>query len=768
MKLKIFNEKRLREIGGILALLLAVLLLLSLLTYSPSDPSLNSTGFAVEQAPENAAGVFGSYVANILLTIAGVPSLLFPALLIILGVKLVRHQTVGRMPSRLFGAATIAIAAGVVLQLALPDVTYADFPAGGWIGLTLADFLGARFSLPGSLLICVATALIGVLFLTHIPLVDLIRRLFTAIGTRFRSLFERLSSRFTRMRSDYEKKKLRQEVRAKHAAQLDSIRKVHSLPVDDAHEDDEPAGPHPATEARHVHTRRLQPKSGAHRPVQEELPFPEDTRPRVAPANIPAITLLDKPPHDNAVDERELQGKAKLIEAKCNEFGIGGVVTEMHPGPVITTYEYQPNAGVKFSRIQGMSDDLSLALRAESVRIAKIPGRSTVGMEVPNAKREKIFLREIIDSTQFQRSTSRLPLALGKLSTGEAYIADLARMPHLLIAGATGMGKSVSLNSMILSILYRSTPEEVRLILVDPKRVELAIYADIPHLYCEVITESKKAVSALKNAVIEMEKRFKRLVRFSCRDIDGYNNKVRKGDYTLAPHEEKPQPLPYLVIIIDELADLMAELSMEVEHQIGRLAQMARAVGIHLVLATQRPSVDVITGTIKNNLPGRISFRVTQKIDSRTILDTSGGEQLLGNGDMLFLVPQTSRLLRVHGSYVSEEEIMRVVSHWKREARPQYNNAFLQEPEPEPVSGPGEVQDELFKQAVELVLSSGQASASHLQRRLKLGYNRAARLIDLMEEHGIVGPASGPNKSREILVSPDYLQTFAVRDAAGE
>lgn len=747
-----WNHRRILEIEGILILLVSALVLLSLLTYSPADPSFNSTGMAPDAAVRNRAGTFGSYLSDLLLQFFGLPSFLLPLVGVYAGIRLLLHRETPRVAVRIVGVLVMICVGSATIGLVTPGWTYRSLASGGWLGVGLGSLLDSRFSLQGGILVCVAGAFIATLLLTPLPFAELIKHAGTAVTNQARGLGDHLR----RFRDRRDREKLRQEAIAKHTGPKPAA----TLNLDFSEREE--------TAAAGKSGRQAKTGPGAvPQPVQEELPFPEETRKRATSQKLPPLSLLDNPPQDNAVDEKELQAKAKLIESKCSEFGIGGQVTEMHPGPVITTYEYLPDAGVKFSRLQSLADDLSLALKAEAVRVTKVPGRSTVGIEVPNIKRERICLRDILSAQQFQRSPSPLTLALGKLSTGEAYVADLARMPHLLIAGATGMGKSVSLNAMICSLVYKSSPAEVRLILVDPKRVELAVYQDIPHLYCEVITEAKQAVTALKNAKLEMDKRYRTFQRYGTRNIDQYNQKAKSGEL-VAHGDEKPGPLPYLVIIIDELADLMAEMSMEVEHQIGRLAQMARAVGIHLILATQRPSVDVITGTIKNNLPARISFRVSQKIDSRTILDTTGADQLLGNGDMLYLAPGTSRLVRIHGSYVTEEEIMRVVAHLKREGRPSYNHAFLKEPAAEGGAAPGEVQDEMFRQAVELVLSSGQASASHLQRRLKLGYNRAARLIDLMEEQGIVGPASGPNKSREILVKPDFLETLAGGDSPEE
>jgi DNA segregation ATPase FtsK/SpoIIIE, S-DNA-T family len=430
---------------------------------------------------------------------------------------------------------------------------------------------------------------------------------------------------------------------------------------------------------------------------------------------------------------------------------------------VVTTYEFKPEAGIKYSRITSLVDDLCLAMKAESILIERVPGKSTVGIEVPNPHREIIHLREVVESSEFSASPSKLTLCLGKDITGKIKIGDLAQMPHLLIAGSTGAGKSVAINSMILSMLFKATPEEVKLILIDPKRLELGLYDGIPHLYTPIVTEPKQAANVLRRATLEMEARLKKLAEHGVRNIDQYN-KIFEPDSTLSLFDtngERERPLPYLVIVIDELADLMMVEPQNVEESITRLAQMARAVGIHLILATQRPSVDVITGLIKANLPSRISFRVASKVDSRTILDSNGSEALLGRGDMLFMPPGTARLLRLHGPLVTEKEIGKVVDWWKAQSEPHYNEDFLKPFREKESDGPEEEEDsaeldEVYDEAVRLVVESGKASTSLLQRRLRVGYGRAARLIDLMQRDGIVGAPDG-SKPREVLKRPDWL-----------
>jgi S-DNA-T family DNA segregation ATPase FtsK/SpoIIIE len=423
----------------------------------------------------------------------------------------------------------------------------------------------------------------------------------------------------------------------------------------------------------------------------------------------------------------------------------------------VTTYEFKPDAGIKYSKVVGLADDLALALEAESIRIDRMSGRGTVGIEIPNEAREMISLREILETDAYRKSPSRLALALGKTVGGETYVTDLATMPHLLIAGATGTGKSVGLNCMIASILYKATPDEVRLILIDPKRLELGVYEDIPHLLTPVVTDPKIAANVLKWAVAEMERRIRRLASEGVRNIEQFNNIVRAEKGTVTGEDgEEVRPLHYIVIVIDELADLMMVSSNEVEEAITRLAQMARAVGIHLILATQRPSVDVLTGLIKANFPSRISFRVAARVDSRTILDSIGAEHLLGRGDMLFLPPGSARLIRIHGAYVTEHEIARLTSYLRKAGRPAYDDG-VGKPEKGAESAEVLERDELYDEAVRFVVQSGQASTSMLQRRFRIGFSRAGRLIDMMERDGIIGPAEG-SKSREILVPADYYE----------
>ena len=478
---------------------------------------------------------------------------------------------------------------------------------------------------------------------------------------------------------------------------------------------------------------------------------------------LPPSTLLHRSEDPSPVREDELRAQAQVLVEKCAEFDVMGQVVQINPGPVVTTFEFRPDAGIKYSRVTGLAEDLCLATKAESILIERMAGKSTVGIQVPNHERETIWLRDVIESENFATSRSRLTLAMGKDINGRIVVADLATMPHVLIAGSTGSGKSVAINAMIMSVLYKSTPEQVRLILVDPKRVELGMYEGIPHLFTPIIAEPKLAANALRNAVKEMERRLKLLASRSVRNIDQYNRLFESSTPSLFEDNPDEKPLPYIVIIIDELADLMMLDKANVEESITRLAQMARAVGIHLVLATQRPSVDVITGLIKANVPTRISFRLATKVDSRTILDANGAEALLGRGDMLYLPPGTSRLQRVHAPFVTEKEIAAVTDFWKKQGQADYVQGFLEAPKDASANESGigdeegdEANDDLFEDAVRLVLEFGKASTSLLQRRLRIGYGRAAHLIDMMERDGIVGPADGP-KPREILKPPDWL-----------
>jgi S-DNA-T family DNA segregation ATPase FtsK/SpoIIIE len=481
---------------------------------------------------------------------------------------------------------------------------------------------------------------------------------------------------------------------------------------------------------------------------------------------LPTIDLIEPPIGHFEQAEEELRERATILAEKCKEFAVTGHIHRINPGPVVTTFEFKPDPGIKYSRVVGLADDLCLALKAESIRIDRIAGKSTVGIEAPNAQREKIFLRDVIESVKFQQSASKLTIALGKTINGEEYIADLSKMPHLLIAGATGAGKSVTLNAIICSVLYKASPEEVKFIMVDPKRVELGLYEGIPHLLTPIVTDPKRASNALKWAVNEMEARYRKLAALGVRNIEQFNRQVYELTApTLFDDPGEPlKPLPYIVIAIDELADLMMIARSEVETSIARLAQMARAVGIHLVLATQRPSVDIITGVIKANIPCRMAFRVSSKVDSRTIIDSNGAEALLGQGDMLFLPPASSRLVRVHGSYASEAEIKRITDFIRQQAQPDYNEEVtLSEQETLEADGFEGEQDELFDEALAIVTDMARASTSVLQRRLSIGYGRAAKILDSMERQGFIGPAEGSKPRKVLQAAYEFRERLAQR-----
>jgi len=530
-------------------------------------------------------------------------------------------------------------------------------------------------------------------------------------------------------------------------------------------EDADLEAPPPTDEPR----RARAPKARAHRSEQARLPVDlPPTQPKLPPHE-----LLVTPPPQAPPDRQELLGIARHIERRCAEFQVEGQVTEFHPGPVVTTYEFRPSAGIKLAKITSLCDDLALALEADNVRIDRIPGRPTVGIEVPNRRRELIGLRALLEHESFRRPGDPLTIAFGRTQEGEVFVASLAKMPHLLVAGSTGSGKSVGLNTIVTSILYRARPDEVKFIMVDPKMLELGIYQGLPHLLVPVVTDMKLATNALKWGVREMERRYRLLASCNVRDLEGFNrhveeepDEVRRAIENIPRRGESDRfevkKLPYIVVVVDELADLMMTSGHEAEESIARLAQKARAVGIHLVLATQRPSVDILTGTIKANFPARIGFRVASRIDSRTILDASGAERLLGQGDMLFRLPGSARLQRVHGAFVSEEEGLRIVRWLQGQAKAEYDKSVLEEAPEAAADGTGigesfNPNDPVYKDAVRLVVQAGQASTSYLQRRMKLGYSRAARIIDQMEEDGIVGPPDG-SKPRQVLVDTDYLE----------
>ncbi|MDY6905565.1 MAG: DNA translocase FtsK 4TM domain-containing protein [Thermodesulfobacteriota bacterium] len=707
-----------KELGGILIFFLVILTLVSLLTYSASDPSLNHAGASGEI--ENFFGPLGAYTAGFLLGGFGLGAFWIPFLLLLAGVRIFRGRPPKTIIPIILGGLVLIIATGTLFAFRQPAYLLfgTEFSAGGITGIPLQHFL-ARFSgRAGGMLIAFLLFLAGLIIATGFSPV------------RFGRLCWKLGyALFNRIRTSYIIRKERKRKAVKRAAAKNKQPR-----------------PKPAREVK-IKTPVAPPAKPVPRPKQEEFDFMSPS----GAYTLPSIKFLNEPDERPAsVDDESLEMQARLLEKKLEDFGIQGEVTEISPGPVVTTFEYKPAPGIKINKIVNLSDDLALALRAISIRIvAPIPGKSVIGIEIPNAEREIVRIRDIIISPVFDKLKSKMTLCLGKDIVGEPVAVEMDKMPHLLVAGSTGSGKSVALNTMICSLLYKARPDEVKLLMIDPKRIELSLYDGIPHLITPVVTDMKKATNALNWAVREMEERYQKLSEKKVRNIAQYNRKIEKesGDA-----EQEAAKLPYIVIIIDEFADLMAVASRDVEAALARLAQMARAGGIHLILATQRPSVNVLTGLIKANFPTRISFQVSSKTDSRTILDANGAESLLGNGDMLYLAPGSAKLQRIHGAYISEEEVCRIIEFLKKQKQPEFDDRVTAPP-PRQEAETGETEyDERYDEAVALVAKTRQASISMVQRHLRIGYNRAARIIETMEQEGVVGPSDGV-KPREVLIA---------------
>jgi DNA segregation ATPase FtsK/SpoIIIE, S-DNA-T family len=853
------RNRSLNMFMGIVLALVSLLFLLSLATYRPTDPSLNtSVDPGLASSIHNWIGPIGAYTSDLLLQIFGFTAFFVPLWTATISWGWVRSRYAGAGWLRGVGALLSVLFIPCAFALLPWHWHWVHvIPVEGVVGRLIAGLLVAWLNIQGAWLVAGVLAAAGIYF---------------ALSVSFRAMLEILEDRWIVLQSWHDRWRNWREDRAERRAESEWVEQEQNNPgpaqrlftgaIDSAEADaqvrqpsrlaalfgrrgkapemnpvddipafqrvgeasppgaGEPTIPitepvrrpsiwertaeapprvEPAAAAAPVATAVPQPAPMRSIPIEQrpqpaysrnEAPAapPEPVRApqpalpgeiaiheradadvkhvTVAPKHVsgfklPPSTLLNTGGGPQAVREDELREEAKVLIEKCGEFDVRGQVVQINPGPMVTTYEFKPEAGVKYSRVTGLADDLCLAMRAESILIERMAGKSTVGIQVPNHERETIHLRDVLESETFAKAKSRLTLAMGKDINGRIVTADLASMPHVLIAGSTGSGKSVAINAMIMSLLFRTTPQQVRLILVDPKRVELGMYEGIPHLFTPIITEPKLAANALRNAVREMERRLKLLASRSVRNIDQYNKLFEGSTGSLFDDGEPEEPLPYIVIIIDELADLMMLDRANVEESITRLAQMARAVGIHLILATQRPSVDVITGLIKANVPTRISFRLATKVDSRTILDTNGAEALLGRGDMLFLPPGTSRLMRLHAPYVSEKETAAVVKFWKDQGQAEYVEGFLESPKDERAaveggSGSEEENDPMFDDAVRLVFEFGKASTSLLQRRLRVGYGRAAHLIDLMERDGLVGPADG-SRPRELLKAPGWL-----------
>jgi DNA segregation ATPase FtsK/SpoIIIE, S-DNA-T family len=791
------KHPRLNEAGAFVFLLAGLFLFLSLASYYAFDPSFNTASSVAK--PVNLTGRVGSYLSDFLLQTLGWAAYGIPLLLFLLGLKWIWSSEI-RTPWIRAGGALLWVCSTCAALGMIPG--WRPFggaiPAGGLLGVVLSDVLVGNMNTLGAVIFTLACWIVALYLVSTFEVARLkvwFERPLEAIRGVSASLASWREKRALRAKAKAEERALRralnQQAEAERAAEQAAQLAAQQPPIWPAAEPPpaeatiaEPvpkarrarAGastPSPSLDEIPIHTLADLPPVDTSPPwhdpaavAQPETRVEEPTRRQRTMFKLPPTDLLHEVPGRSAYDTQELKDTAARIKTKFEEFNVTGSVMQINPGPVVTTFEYKPEAGVKYSRITTLTEDLCLGLQAESILIERIPGKSTVGIEVPNSKREVISLRQILESEEFDASPSPLTVALGKDINGRIKVAALDSMPHLLIAGSTGSGKSVMLNSLIMSILYKATPHQVRLIMVDPKRLEFGLYEGIPHLLTPVITDAKKATNALRNAVLEMERRLKLLASQGVRNIDQYNKKIRQlaaKPRSLFEEESDEEPLeeiPYILILIDELADLMMLERANVEESVTRLAQMARAVGMHLVLATQRPSVDVITGLIKANFPSRISFRVATRVDSRTVLDVMGAEHLLGKGDMLFLPPGSSRLVRVHGSYVSEGETNDVVEFWKRQAEPEYDQTFLIAPVADDEDGDAEEfdgsEDPMYQDAVRVVCEMGKASTSTLQRRLRLGYGRAARILDMMQREGIIGPPDG-SRPREVLKRPDWL-----------
>ncbi|HEY2039432.1 MAG TPA: DNA translocase FtsK [Edaphobacter sp.] len=857
------RNRRLNEIIGLTVLVAAGLLLLALVSYTPTDPSFNTVGPSVTgRQANNWTGIAGAYLSDAMFQSIGIAAFFLPLVLGRLGICWMMSRPAGSPLAKavglamwlVFGPAAIALLPGHMLWRG-------TLPIEGTSGRLLADMLVAFLNLPGASIVLALMVALSLYLATTFTFNTAREWATMRFGfahrmwerwSRWResrrgaelpaeqqygSKRERAALRAQREREQTERKvQEAQSRRRPNQTLLGGLfawlgRRKREFVPEPEHEvvaaessvwrgmprtvvDAPPvtaidtataaAAPYAevlakaATPARAIDdasnfaqessarveqpsfaavpNRSAAPARAAQKPV-EQVPAAEDgisfgkradadikavaiTPKSVRGYKLPPSSLLHRSEEQATVREDALREEARTLVEKCAEFDVDGQVTHINPGPVVTTFEFKPDAGVKYSRVTGLADDLCLAMAAESILIERMAGKSTVGIQVPNTERETIWLRDVVECESFAQSKSRLPIALGKDINGRIVTGDLAAMPHVLIAGSTGSGKSVAINAMIMSVLFKSTPEQVRMILVDPKRVELGMYEGIPHLFTPIITEAKLAANALRNAVREMERRLKLLAANHVRNIDQFNKLFDSGSGHLF-EDVNQEPLPYIMIIIDELADLMMLDRANVEEAITRLAQMARAVGIHLVLATQRPSVDVITGLIKANVPTRMSFRLATKVDSRTIIDSNGAESLLGRGDMLYLPPGTSRVQRVHAPFVTEKEISAVTEFWKAQGEAEYVQGFLEGPKDEAGrdldgGSDGEADDPMYDDAVRLVFEFGKASTSLLQRRLRIGYGRAAHLIDMMYNDGLVGPADG-SKPRELLKSANWI-----------
>jgi S-DNA-T family DNA segregation ATPase FtsK/SpoIIIE len=796
------NNKRLNELIGFLCLISAILTGLALLSYNPNDMAFNVSASSGEsQSAHNWIGPVGAYGADLLFQALGFAAFLVPVAMLVVGWRWLR--------SRVIESQWISIAGYTLLLLSLPSMMSllhfpdirSSIPAGGLLGSVISSGLLSSLN-RGAYLVDFALLVVAIFMTTSFSFAG--AHAWAAKGPlgamEKLGVMQRVASRWHAWRDARENDRMRRKLRETRTTGRKPVNQLTGKVIET--EEGKPEEPERTIRmqdetdifsttrpAKKDKTDEEQESPREHKaPIfvldqkPEKLAVKKVAEPKIAKGTtnyrLPSVSLLREGEGSQKLDEEELKMRARAIEEKCLEFDVQGRVTQINPGPVVTTFEFKPEAGIKYSRIIGLTEDLCLALQAESILIERIPGKSTIGIEVPNINRQTIALREIVEANEFLNSPSKLTLAMGRDLHGRIRITDLAAMPHLLIAGSTGTGKSVFINSLMMSILYKASPDDVKMVLVDPKRLELNLYENIPHLIAPVVTDPKIASNVLRNATKEMENRLKLLAQRGVRNIDQYNRTFQKsGQSTLFDNVEETEhkPLPYLVIVIDELADLMMVDTNNVEESITRLAQMARAVGIHLILATQRPSVDVITGLIKANFPARISFRVASKVDSRTILDSNGSESLLGKGDMLYLPAGSSRLHRIHGPLVSEDEIVAVCDFWRDQAQAKYQEELLEAPKDEngkPIPSAGSTggmnditaesegaDDDLYQDAVRVVCEMGRASTSTLQRRLRIGYGRAAHLIDLMEKDGIVGPPDG-TRPRELLKGRNWMKEY--------
>ena len=783
----------LRDLAGFLLLAFAIFLFLSLISYSPLDPSLNTKVAGSPSAVHNWCGIGGSYASDIFMQLFGFASFFVPFALVGVAWAVVFRKSWQGASAQASGFILLVLAATLFLALAAGDA--ARFPPwGGVTGFLLRKLCLAYVGTIGALLAGLTALAVALVLSVRLTFEAFVGKL-SFLGDAFlhsREILARAWQRVNRSAARFleleEKKidkgmaKIRADVGEPSISVSDSIKVAGEVVTENVLMDDfsieAPAKEIPIVFPK-ASDRRSMPQFHTMEEEPEEAKAHKDKR-DIRTYKLPDISLLDAPEEQSiAIDREELFRNAQTLEQKLKDFGVFGKVVEVQPGPVITMYEFEPAPGIKVTHVTRLNDDLALALKAMSVRITPLPGKAVIGIEVANRQRQVVYLKDVIADDVFKQGSSRLTFALGKDISGTPFVTDLRKMPHLLVAGATGSGKSVSVNSMILSVLYKSTPDEVRMILVDPKMLELSFYDNIPHLLLPVVTDPRKASAALRWAVLEMEHRYRFMADIGVRNIEGYNKKVPKIlDGKVSPEEAKKSaqdlslpedllasgekvkpeehtgPMPYIMIVIDELADLMMISSREVEESIIRLSQMARAAGIHLLLATQRPSVDVITGVIKANMPARISFQVSSKIDSRTILDANGAELLLGAGDMLFLPPGTSKLERIHGAFVTDNEVKRVTDFWKEQGSPDYDHEILrvqQEEMEREASGEGE-DNEMYQQALNIIRLHRVASISMIQRKLRIGYNRAARIVERMDDEGWLAPGE-VGKPREVRMS---------------